>query len=325
MNGTVGAASVAIALVVLPASKGAAQSVQLGSGSITAFAPGGQPCLVGIRDPVVRAATRVEGDCVFESGALRARVFATSGAGVLPVDVSSEVKVVVAQFEVPVAAGASAVSHVPFHAIVPVSWSGEFFNMTAGPFHATASVNMFLRLREGNATDVNFAGTLISQSRFQGASHGGINQCLTLPTDEVSAAVALIDCGLATVQKDAGVARAELSGVIRTGQVYNLELVIRGDLVSPVVTDPYDAYISERLAFDEDRGLSWRESAIVHIGSDPESSVEGLRQEIAELQAELARLRSDFDGHFHTYLTGQGVGHNAVTATTPPPQLGPTH
>jgi hypothetical protein len=322
MNRITRLACAAGALVFLSPAMGWAQLVQLESGSAWSIAPGpDRPCLVGISERQVRLATRVEGDCVFDGNTLRARVFATAGPGIQSVDVSSEVKVVVAQFVVPAPTGAPT-SYLPFHAIVPVSWTGQFFNMTAGVFHATGSVNMFLRLRHGNAADVNFAGTLISQARFQGASHGGLNQCLTVPTDYVSAAEGLVGCALAVVQRDSGDSRVELAGVIRTGQVYNLELVIRGDLLSPFVNDPIDAYIPERIAFDEDRGLSWRENATLRIGSDPEASLEGLRQELAELKAAFEALRSDFDGHYHTYLTGNGPGHNRIEAATPPPQHG---
>ena len=323
MHGMTRDACAAIGLILVLATPGRAQPVQLSAGTTASFAPGpSQPCFVAISERDVRLATRVEGNCVWEGDVLRARVFATAGPGILSVDVSSEVKVVVARFEVPAAAGASAPSYVPFHAVVPVAWTGQFFNMTAGFSHATASVNMFVRLREGNSEDGNFAGTLISQSRFQGASHGGLNQCITVPTDYVSAAEALVGCALAVVQSDAGASRVEVAGVIRTGQVYNLELVVRGDLQSPFVNDPYDAYIPERIAFDGDRGLSWRESAVVRIGSDFEAGVQGLRQELDELRAALARLRRDFDGHYHTYFTGSGAGHNSVETATPPPQLG---
>lgn len=313
----------AFILFALTAAASAAP-LELSAGSTATFSPAsGQPCYRGITERDTRTLTRVDGDCVFESGALRARVFATAGPGITRVDVSSEVKVIVAQFEVPEPATATAASYVPFHAVVPVSWSGQFFNMTVGFSHATANVNMYLRLREGSAADANVAGTLISQNRFQGASHGGLNQCLTVPTDYVSAAEALVGCALAVTYKDAGAARTELSAVIRTGQVYNLELVIRGDLVSPFVNDPYDAYIPERIAFDEGHGLTWSEPATLRIGTDPERTVEGLRQEVDELRALLAQLRSDFDGHYHVYLTGRGEGHNNVEALTPPPRLAP--
>lgn len=318
--------------LVLTASADAAP-VELRAGSAATFVPrADQPCFVGIVERQTRLATRTEGDCVFEDGALRARVFVTSGSGVAKVDVSSEVKVVVAQFEVPASDDAPSTSYVPFHAVVPVSWAGRFFNMTGGlnvgvvdanPLgrSAVASVNSYLRLREGSATDANVAGPLISQERFQGSSHGGINQCLTVPTDAVSAAEALVGCALAVTYSDSGSARAEISGVIRTGQVYNLELVIRGDLVSPFQDTPVEAYTPERIGFDDDRGLTWRQPATLRIGTDPERTVAELRQEVDELRTLLAQLRSDFDGHYHVYLTGKGAGHNNTEAHTPPPLL----
>ena len=298
-----------------------ADPVKIAAGSTSVFSPkAAQPCFVGVAERQTRALTEVNGDCVFESGALRAEAFATSGAGVLPVDVSAEVKVIVSHFQVDTAPGASATSYLPIQVSVPVSWAGRFFNSTAFPA-AVASMNMYLRLRETDAADPNFAGALISQSRFQGASHGGISACLSVPTDGVSAATALVGCTLALFQKDEGSAFVQLSGVIKTNQPYSIELVARADLTVTPTGNPPQAVTPETVNFRDGFGMTWKDPALVRIGTDAEQVMGGIREELEALREELARLRHDFEGHYHTYLTGRGEGHNNTVAQTPPPVL----
>ena len=303
------------------ASAGWADPLKIAAGSTSAFSPKAtQPCFVGVAERQTRALTDVSGECVFESGAFRAEAFATSGPGVLPVDVSSEVKIIISHFQVDAAPDASATSYLPIHISVPVSWAGRFFNMTVFPA-AVASMNMFLRLRETGAADPNVAGPLISQSRFQGASHGGISSCISVPTDSISAATALVGCAFATTQKEEGSALVELSGVIKTNQPYSVELVARADLVATLVVDPINSYVPESVNFSNGFGMTWKDPAVVRIGTDAERVVSGIREEIELVREELARLRHDFEGHYHTYLTGRGEGHNNTVAQTPPPVL----
>ena len=47
-----------------------------------------------------------------------------------------------------------------------------------------------------------------------------------------------------------------------------------------------------------------------------ESQVEGLGEENALLQQQVANLEGGLTGHLHQYLTGSGPGHNNVLATT---------
>ncbi len=300
-----------------------AEPVKIVAGSRSVFSPNAaRPCFVGVVERQTRALTEVNGECVFESGAFRAEAFATSGPGVLPVDVSAEVKVIVGHFQVDTAPGSSATSHLPIHISVPVSWAGRFFNMTVFPA-AVASMNMYLRLRETDAADPNVAGTLISQSRFQGASHGGISSCISVPTDTISAATALVGCALATTQKEEGGSLVELSGVIRTNQPYSIELVARADLTATLVVDPVNSYVPERVNFRDGFGMTWKDPAVVRIGTDAERVVSAIREEIDVLRKDLARLRHDFEGHYHTYLTGRGEGQNNTVVQTPPPVLPP--
>jgi hypothetical protein len=317
--------TIATLLLVVVAGAGsqpaAAEMLPIPGGSEFVSLPGAaQPCFARVTERQTRALTQTVADCVFDNNEVRAEVFATSGPGVLAVDTTAEVKVIVSHFQVDAASDASADSYLPIHVSVPVSWAGRFFNMTGFP-QAVASVNMFLRLRETSATDPNVAGPLVSQSRFQGASHGGIASCLSLPTDTVSAATALVGCALAVTEREEGEAFVELSGVIRTDQPYSIELVVRADLSSPFFTNPIDAYVPERINFSDGFGLTWRRGAVVRIGTDAEQLLSEVREEIALLKEELARLRHDFEGHYHIYLTGRGVGHNNTEARTPPPVL----
>lgn len=297
-----------------------AQVLDIRAGSTSLFTPGAnQPCFDSTVIRERRALTRAEAGCDFADSALRLSVFATSGPGLTRVDASSEAKVVVVQFRVPAPQNASATGYVPIHVTIPVSWDGRFFNMTVAPA-ATATVNMTARLREGDPTDANVAGLLISQNRFHGASHGGIFNCMSVPTDLISAATMLAGCGLAVTEREAGSATVEISGVIETNQVYNIELVMRADLFAPLVVDPYNAYVPERINFSGDEfGLRWAAPATIRIGTDPHRVVDGLQTEIDELRSELEQLRSDFENHYHTYLTGHGTGHNNTEAQTPTP------
>jgi hypothetical protein len=298
-----------------------AQLVKVRAGSQSVFAPDAtRPCFSAIVERKVRAASRTQAECVFENGVIRAETFATSGSGVLPVDVTAEVKIVVSHFQVDTAEDAAATSYIPIHISIPVSWKGRFFNMTVFPA-AVASMNMYLRLRETDAADPNVAGALVSQVRFQGASHGGISSCMSIPTDTVSAATMLAGCGLAVTEKEEGQAFAELSGVIRTNKPYNIELVARADLTATLIVDPYNSYVPERVNFKDGFGMTWSKNAVVRVGTDAERVMSGIKEEVAMLAEDLAMLRQDFDGHYHTYLTGRGDGHNKTVAETPTPLL----
>jgi hypothetical protein len=67
--------------------------------------------------------------------------------------------------------------------------------------------------------------------------------------------------------------------------------------------------------------MTWKDPAVVRIGTDAEQVVSGIREELELVREELARLRHDLEGHYHTYLTGRGEGHNNTVAQTPPPVL----
>lgn len=322
--------SIALAFVTATSS---AQMVTIRAGSQSAFAPdASDPCFFATTEQAARLTTVIEADCEFANGAWRAKVYGRSGVGVVPVDVTGEVKIIVAHFQVDTPDDATSTGYLPIQVVVPVSWIGRLFNAQPipeinipgteiGP-GTEASVNMFLRLRQTDAADPNFAGMLVSQQRFEGASHGGIGNCVSLPTDTVGALTMAVGCLLAVSEKEEGSALAQLSGVIRTNQPYSIELVLRGHLDSALAIGQNG--IPETVNFGrsgivDDFGLFWSQSAIVRIGTDPNVVVSEIRDEIEMLEEELALLREEFETHYHTYLTGRGVGHNNTVAETPPP------
>jgi hypothetical protein len=205
-------------------------------------------------------------------------------------------------------------------------------NTFPAPIAANVGVSSYLQLREGNA-DPAVLGELVSQQHFQGAAHGGIGHCLTIPTDALSAATTMGGCALASIKYDDGAAIAELTAVVRTGRVYNVELVHRAKLASTADSPAFLVFTNfsgTRLQVDTeagdnrdiflgDRGLFWTGSAVLTIGLDPEAVVADLQDQIRDLEEEVQQLRDDFEVHGHIYLTGRGVGHNNTEATTDPP------
>lgn len=312
-----------------------AQLVKINAGTISVFSPQGMDqCYAATLKRKERPllATKVDASCEFENGALRVKTYANAGSGVLAVDVTAEVKVIVAHFQVDTPADAVATGYIPVQVTVPVSWAGRFLNSTVTPkvverFKPSVStMNMFLRLRETDAADPNIAGSVISQSRFQGASHSGIRSCMSIPTDAVSAASMLAGCALASFSYDQGTALAEINGVIRTNQPYNVELVMRADLTADNFNLKPTGYVPEVVDFRGDRslddlGMIWKKPAVVRVGTDAHQVVSGIQEELENIKEDLAVLRRDFDGHYHTYMTGRGNGHNNFITETPPPLL----
>jgi hypothetical protein len=52
-----------------------------------------------------------------------------------------------------------------------------------------------------------------------------------------------------------------------------------------------------------------------------EEQVDGIAEDLGELEETVEELRDDFDNHGHTYLTGRGQGHNNTEAETGTPSL----
>jgi len=59
----------------------------------------------------------------------------------------------------------------------------------------------------------------------------------------------------------------------------------------------------------------------ITIGTDFQSRIAGLQNEITVLQRQLAELGKEFKNHTHVYLTGKGVGQNNTKVNTTPPNF----
>lgn len=306
-----------------------AATIDLEAGSTTLITPSvSTECFTDFTNDSIRATARGELTCEYQDGSVRVEMFATSGVGVGPVDIKGIARIVVAQIRVVKAPGAADQSYLPVHITVPVFWNGKMFNLTGIPA-AQLSANMWLRLRESREDNPSFAGTLAAQTLFNGASHGGISNCLSVPTTKIAAAAMAIKCTAAAAAMTSGGGGIELSSLIRTNKVYNVEVVIRGELFNRLVEVPGPAYVPEMLDFksplvgDSWKGVRWNRGARIVVGTDP-SVVDGdLAAEIAELRDLLGQLRDDFEGHYHTYRTGRGRGHNNTEARTPGPHVDP--
>ena len=289
-----------------------ANPLTLVAGSKTAIMPGSSRCF---GREIVRAEkilSRHQFECTVNPNSARAQMLLTSAIGGLIArndDFDVQVKMVV-QFRIETFEDALRDSFLPIHIKFPVSWNGRFFNDRIDG--TEGSSNFFLRIREGDDVDADNEGLLIAQTRFAGASHGGIGNCISLPTSKVAVAVMLVKCTLGLFGTDKGTgAEAELSAVIRTDQTYNLELVMLGTMVSPLLVTDLNArvdYMGTALG-DEELGMFWEAPALVSIGTDAEES-------LAEIRDEIERLREDLERHTHIFLTGRGAGHNNTEAVT---------
>jgi hypothetical protein len=242
-------------------------------------------------------------------------MYLSSGVGVGPVDLTAKTRIVVAHFQVDTVEGAGQTSYLPISISVPVQWKAKLLNATGLPA-GSVDVNMYLRLREGSDSDVEYEGDIATQVLFNGASHGGISDCISIPTSKIDAATMIVKCALGVAAKTEGAATVELHGVIKTNQVYNLEVVAQAD-VSSTFEVPGPAYIPEKLDMgagglldlDDDLGLAWTQTAKILVGSDPAMVVE-------DLQNQIDKLREDLASHTHIFLTGRGAGHNNTEAET---------
>jgi len=58
------------------------------------------------------------------------------------------------------------------------------------------------------------------------------------------------------------------------------------------------------------------------LGQDPFEQILEMQDQLAALAEQYAELRAEFDGHTRVYLTGRGVGHNDLEASTTAPIVG---
>ncbi|HEX4825363.1 MAG TPA: hypothetical protein VFV19_13755 [Candidatus Polarisedimenticolaceae bacterium] len=254
----------------------------------------------------------------------RLRVELDSGESTLPkpVDATATARFVT-EFRVPAVAGATAPSFVPVTVTVPVSWAGLLFNdnLVPGSFFAWANDNMYVRLREGDAAHPDTQGAILHDFRFSGASHGGISKCLTVPTSLVSVATTSVKCAIAALSQESGSQTVTLNGVIETGKTYDIEVDIDGEIhtddaeinlpgLPPAGAHPLVDFMVKQVGFDEPGVVPG--DITFNIGTD-------FQRNLADLQNEIDKLRSDFENHTHQYLTGRGVGQNNTVVDTGPP------
>ncbi|HET8922361.1 MAG TPA: hypothetical protein VFN26_05115 [Candidatus Acidoferrum sp.] len=331
--------AIVIALGLLPA-RLSAQELTLTAGTTTLVAKGDAVCVNDLRVGSDTHATTKSQGC---SGN-RATVNLNAGITLLPmmVDLTASTRFV-KQFHVAAVQGAPKNSFLPILIAVPVKWRGGIFNDNALPnplalpgLVGFANVNMFLRLTEGTPGNPAARGTGVSETRFMGASHGGIVGCLDIPATEVTAAKMLATCALAVFQRDDGSGTIYLSAVVESGKTYNIELELLVDVYSPDTAPPLSGppdlahphanfeHDLDPLDSDPDPfGLTWNDSMSITVGTDFQSNIQALQDEITQLRADLNTLRQEFKTHTHVYLTGKGVGQNNTRATTTPPLFVP--
>jgi hypothetical protein len=250
----------------------------------------------------------------------RLRLNLSTGESILPniVDVSANSRFVT-QFRVPAATdagGAPAPSFLPVSITLNVDWDGRLFNdnFIPGGFFAWANVNMYVRLREGDAANPASQGRILKEFRFNGASHGGVAGCLSMPSSAVGVAESIVKCTVGVLERNSGSQQVAVEGVIETGRTYDLEVDVDAVIHSANVQadTPASAGAHPLIDFQTgDRGLKPGDITI-DLGSDPQAG-------LGDLQRQIDKLRSDFEHHTHQYLTGRGVGQNNTAADTGPP------
>jgi hypothetical protein len=317
-----------------------AQELTLVDGTTTNVTPDAAAC---VNELMVRSDT---GSTTKKQGCSgnRATVHLDAGVTLLPrtVDLTASTRFVL-QFHVQPVQGAPKNSFLPILIAVPVKWRGGVFNDNALPnpgalagLAGFANVNMFLRLTEGTPANPEARGNQVQENRFMGASHAGIGGCLSVPKTKVQAGVMIAKCALAVFQRDEGSGTIYLSALVETGKTYNIELELLVDVFSPDTAPPTAApdvahpiaNFEQDPVFSDPFGLTWANVMSITVGTDFQSSIQGLQNEIVDLQNQvkqltsaLAALRTEFLQHTHVYLTGKGVGQNNTKANSGPPNF----
>jgi len=265
-----------------------------------------------------------------------------SGAPILPningVNVSAFSQLIV-QFQVDTQPGAPDVSTLPVLISLPVTWKGTLFNDGVippvgplDPLAAHADVNGKLYLALGQSGAPGNVGTTISAINFMGAAHGGITGCLSVPKGAISGALMIGKCVIDAFKKEQGNGIFYISGEIRTGQTYDVVLELDGDIFTlcaaaagciPRDGEPAVNFETEPVTdkADSSFGLTWTDVMTITVGTDFQSRIAGLQNEIVDLQNQLNQLRQEFKTHTHVYLTGKGVGQNNTKVNTGPPNF----
>ena len=233
----------------------------------------------------------------------------------------------VVQFQVDTQPGAPDVSFLPVQITIPVTWKGTLNNNNlvpnSGPLAPAAAfsdINGELFLALGQPGDPRFVGTTLASNNFMGASHGGILGCISLPKTAVQAALLVAKCARDVSKREEGNGTIYLSGIIQTGQTYDLVLQLQGDIFTQGNYNEQDGVNFQDDKFGTDPfGLFWTDAMTITIGTDFQSRIAGLQNEIVDLQNQLSQLRQEFKTHTHVYLTGKGIGQNNTKVNTGPP------
>ena len=320
--------AIVIAFGLLPA-RLSAQELTLTAGATTTVAPGDAVCITDlvIRNDATASDAKKDLGC---TNAAPFRLFTNlaTGLNVVPhrVDLTATARFV-KQFHVQAVQGAATPSFVPILIAVPVSWQGTLFNDSSvlGPstdiVGAHIDENMFLRVTQGDPQAPIPPRTNVTENRFNAASHAGISGCLSIPTDGPAAAATAVSCLLALLQFNEASATVYLSTIVETGKTYNIELVLRSDLFSAnsgVLLGGLGGHPQGNFEIGAS-GLVWTDPMTITVGTDFQSNIQGLQDEINQLRADLNMLRQEFKTHTHVYLTGKGVGQNNTKVNTGPP------
>jgi len=326
--------AIVIAFGLLPA-RLSAQELTLPAGATSMVAAGDASCISGLTIRNDATAPEAKKD----HGCTGTRLFTNLATGVtlLPetVDITASARFV-KQFHVKAVQGAATTSFVPILIAVPVSWRGVLFNdstvLPIGPLDSVGAhvdVNMFLQLTQGDPLDPT--RTTVTENRINGASHGGIAGCATIPSGEtlVSVANVVAKCALAVFERNLGSGTAYLSTIVETGKTYNIELELRSDLFSlnagllklGGLGGHAHGNFETNIFNDKPFGLIWTAPMSITVGTDFQSNLQALQDEITQLRADLSTLRQEFKTHTHVYLTGKGVGQNNTKVNTGPPNF----
>jgi hypothetical protein len=266
-----------------------AQFVTLDTATTHSITPSGdRRCFADTVNNSLRLTAASETWCELNGGAFHVHLDMGSGIGFGPVDLQTNLRTLITRFEVPVNTQATNDAYVPVHIGTLVKWSGRLLNWTGVPA-ANVGVEMWLRLREGSASDPSYKGLLIAQTNINTVMHGGVNACISFPKGAAGTAALFAKCLLAAWARDSGSFRPEISALLKAGQVYNLEVEFIGYITNGIEL-PGPAYEPEQIDYDEAGSLACV-GTIIRTGSDPAAQIGDLQMQIDELKAKLRQLR----------------------------------
>src|SRR5579859_5343102 len=141
------------------------------------------------------------------------------------------------QFQVDTQPGAPDVSVLPVVITLPVTWKGSLEDGDLVPLTGPSSglgsfadVNGQLYLATGQAGNLQAVGPTIATNNFMAATHTGVAGCLSVPKTAVSAALMVGECAAGVLKKEQGNGTIYLSGMIQTGQTYDVVLELEGSV-----------------------------------------------------------------------------------------------